>query len=332
MFVFAHAPSQAFEPPADADSSHHKADPTTADARFPGARIQTLMARANFSPGLIDGKPGRKTKIALEQYQRAHGLDVTGTLDDGTLAALAETDSLAKSKSWTRAYAITDADVALVTGPIPEDWNERAALERSGYADMEELLAERGWCAVELVRALNPDVEVNSLKAGDEVVLPDVRVKALPKLARVVINLTEKLVIGYGEPNEAKPEGDSVSAATPGPALFVTHCSIARMAEKRPVGELHVKVIATDPEYTFNPADWPEVDNVSSKLRIAPGPRNPVGVAWIGLDKPGYGMHGTVRPQDIGKTGSHGCFRLANWDAARLARAVKVGTVVEVRE
>jgi hypothetical protein len=312
-------------PPAHDNSSHHTADPVSVENRYPAARIQTLLARANFSPGLIDGKPGRKTKIAIEHYQKAHGLEVNGTLDDPTAAALAETDPVAKTKSWARAYTITDADVALITGPIPEDWNERAKLERSGYADLEELLGERGWCAVELVRAMNPDVEIDSLKAGDEVLLPDVRVKALPKLARVEINLTEKLVIGYGEP----PDPESTEH---GPELFLTHCSIAHMAEKRPVGELHVKVVATDPEYTFNPADWPEVDNVTTKLRIPPGPRNPVGLAWIGLDKPGYGMHGTVRPQDIGKTGSHGCFRLCNWDASRLARAVAVGTVVEVRE
>ncbi len=182
------------QPPVEAGSAH-PADPSAADARFPAARVQTLLARANFSPGLIDGKPGRKTKIAIEQYQRTRGLELTGALDEATLGALAETDPLAKSKAWTRAYTITEADIALITGPIPEDWNERAALERSGYADVEELLGERGWCAVELVRALNPSVEVNSLTAGDEVVLPDVRVAPLSKLSRVVINLTEKLIV-----------------------------------------------------------------------------------------------------------------------------------------
>ncbi|HMN39563.1 MAG TPA: L,D-transpeptidase [Phycisphaerales bacterium] len=303
----------------------HTADPAAVQDRFPAARVQTLLARANFSPGLIDAKPGRKTRIAVEQLQRAKGLEITGTLDDTTLNALAAADPLAATKDWCRVYTITAEDCDLITGPIPEDWNERAALDRSGYADMTELLAERGWCAVELARALNPETDLDTLTAGDEVVLPDVRVKPLPKLSRVVIDLTEKLVLGYGPTSESEPD----SAA---PLVMLTHCSIARMAEKRPVGELHVKVIATDPEYTFNPADWPEIDNVTSKLRIPPGPRNPVGVAWIGLDKPGYGMHGTVRPQDIGKTGSHGCFRLCNWDAARLARAVRVGTAVEVRE
>ncbi len=296
----------------------HTADVAGVQEKFAGAREQVIVARSGFSPGLIDGKPGRKTKAAIEQLQRAKGLEVTGKLDEATVAALGESDPVAAGKSaWVRAYTITEEDVALVTGPIPEDWNERAKLDRSGYADLEECLAERGWCAVELVRALNPRVEINALVAGDEVALPDVRVKPLPKLARVEIQLGEKMVLGFDEA---------------GTQVMLLHCSIARMAEKRPVGELHVKVVATAPEYTFDPKDWPEVANVSSKLRIAPGPRNPVGAAWVGLDKPGYGMHGTVRPQDIGKTGSHGCFRLLNWDAGRLARAVKVGGVVEVKE
>ncbi|MGH7131912.1 MAG: L,D-transpeptidase family protein [Phycisphaerales bacterium] len=281
------------------------------------ARLQTILARSGFSPGLIDGKPGRKTKIALEHFQRAHELTITGAADEPTLAALAGADKLVTTDTWTRPYRITEADVALITGPIPTDWNERATLTRSGYADLQELLAERGWCSTDLVATLNPGVALGELKAGDEVILPDVQAKPLPRLARIEIDLTEKLVLGF----DAKDT-----------QVMLVHCSIARLAEKRPAGELHVSVVAMDPEYTFDPKDWPEVDNVSTRLRIAPGPRNPVGMAWVGLDKPGYGMHGTVRPQDIGKTGSHGCFRLANWDAVRLAKAVKVGTPVAVNE
>jgi peptidoglycan hydrolase-like protein with peptidoglycan-binding domain len=281
------------------------------------ARTQTLLARSGFSPGLIDGRPGRKTKIAIEHLQHARSLDVTGTLDDATLASLAATDSLAAGDGWTRTYRITEADLALVTGPIPEDWNERALLQRSGYADLRELLAEVGWCSVEMVQSLNPGLHLNDLVAGDEVTLPDTTAPPLPKLARMEVNLTEKIVLGFNA-DDAE--------------VFLTHCSIARLAEKRPVGELHVKVVATNPEYTFDPKDWPEIENVSTRLRIAPGPRNPVGAAWVGLDKPGYGMHGTVRPQDIGKTGSHGCFRLANWDATRIAKAVRIGMPVEIKE
>lgn len=288
-----------------------------AAARPMSAALQTMLARCGFSPGLIDGKEGRKTKIAIEAFQRSAGIEPTGEWDAATGAELVKRSKLADPGEWTMSYTITDRDEGLITGPIPEDWNERAQLAVSGYADMEELLAERGWCSVGMVRQLNPSVELNGLKAGESVKLPDVRVGGLGPVAEVEIDLGEKLVKAMN---------------ADGAVVMLTHCSIAREMEKRPVGELKVTVVATDPEYTFDPAVWPEVQNVESKLRIAPGPRNPVGSAWIGLNRPGYGMHGTVRPADIGKTGSHGCFRLTNWDASRLARAVKIGTIVRVVE
>ncbi len=305
---------------------------TRDDKRAAPARVQTLLARSGFSPGLIDGKPGRKTKVAIEQFQKAKGLTASGIADEATLTALETSAGIAPGaaapEKWTRTYRITESDLAWITGPIPADWNERAELQRAGYADLQELLAERGWCSTDLVATINPGTQLNALKAGDEVELPDVpdvlsgakvagTAAGFAKLSRLEIDLSDKLVKGF-------------DAA--GTQVMLLHCSIARLAEKRPVGDLHVAVVATDPEYTFDPKDWPEIDNVTTRLKIAPGPRNPVGLAWIGLDKPGYGMHGSPRPQDIGKTGSHGCFRLANWDAVRLARAVKVGMVVEVRE
>lgn len=331
------------QPAGDANPPAAAPRVQTKEERTRAARLQTYLARNNFSPGLIDGKLGRKTKIAIEQFQAAKSIDAAapsatngvGLADEATLAALGVRDA------WTRVYRITDADAALITGPVPTDWNERAALTICGYADLQELLAERGWCSTDLVAWLNPSLSMAELKPGDDVTLPDVpdpmnpKTKpsgaakgnaanaapvanvALPRLHRIEIDLAEKLVRGF---NEA---GDQVS---------LMHCSIAKSAEKRPAGELKVKVVAMDPEYTFDPKDWPEVQGITTKLRIPPGPRNPVGAAWIGLDKPGYGMHGTVRPQDIGKTGSHGCFRLANWDAVRLARAVRVGMVVQISD
>ena len=332
------APAQSATPAAPVKTAALKPSATAATMPAPaesdvmrGARLQTALARSGFSPGLIDGRPGRKTRLALEQFQAANGLVISGVADEATAEALKTATGLdgvataASSGSWTRMYRITEADLDLVTGPIPTDWNERALLEKSGYADLQELLGERGWCSADFMASLNPGVNFATLTAGDEVVLPDVpdaligkgKGAALPKLARLEVNLTEKYVRGFTDS---------------GAQVMFMHCSIAKAQEKRPLGELKVKVVAMDPEYTFDPKDWPEIDNVTSKLKIAPGPRNPVGAAWVGLDKPGYGIHGTVRPQDIGKTGSHGCFRLANWDAARLARAVRIGMLVTVME
>lgn len=292
---------------------------STQDERLEAARLQTALARAAFSPGLIDGKPGRKTALAIELFQRARGIAPAGKVDEATAEALA----LNAATAWTKAYRITDADVDLITGPIPEDWNERATLEVCGYATLHELVAERGWCSMELVQLLNPGVDLESLAAGSTVELPDVpdvfkpQSKGITGIVRLEVDQTNKVVRAFDKERTVI-------------ALF--HCSIAAAEEHRPSGDLTVQVVVTDPDYTFDPAVWPEVTNVSSKLRIAPGPRNPVGLAWIGLSKPGYGLHGTVRPQDIGKTGSHGCFRLTNWDALRLVRSVRVGTAVHVGE
>src|SRR5690606_2965484 len=110
-------------------------------------------------------------------------------------------------------------------------------------------------------------------------------------------------------------------------------CSIAARVEKRPIGQLHVLKIAENPNYLFNPSTFPEsaeARQLGRKLMIPPGPNNPVGTAWIGLDKPGYGIHGTPVPEQVGRTESHGCFRLANWNATHLLQFVWSGMPVHV--
>jgi lipoprotein-anchoring transpeptidase ErfK/SrfK len=114
-----------------------------------------------------------------------------------------------------------------------------------------------------------------------------------------------------------------------GAVIAMFHCSIAAKVEKRPDGETTIITVIRNPDYTFDPAAWLEVKNVTKRLLISPGPRNPVGLAWIGLNLPGYGIHGTPHPEMIGKTGSHGCFRMTNWDAVRLTRMVSAGMKVE---
>ena len=138
------------------------------------------------------------------------------------------------------------------------------------------------------------------------------------KAAFVVISLAEKKL-------EAFDAGTNLLAHFP--------CSIAQRVEKRPVGELHVAVIAPNPNYTFDPDVFPEsaeARELKMKLVLPPGPNNPVGVAWIGLDKPGYGLHGTPNPELVGRTESHGCFRLANWNAEHLLKLVWIGMPVYV--
>ena len=106
------------------------------------------------------------------------------------------------------------------------------------------------------------------------------------------------------------------------------HCSIAAKHAKVPTRPASVTGITENPAYRFDPSMWPEVKGINHALIIPPGPRNPVGLCWIALSLPGYGMHGSPAPEMIGKTGSHGCFRMTNWDALRLAHMIKPGTPV----
>ena len=155
--------------------------------------------------------------------------------------------------------------------------------------------------------------------AGTTIRLPDAAFAA-PRVKAGFINLSLA-----NRTLEAFDENTNLLAHFP--------CSIAQRVEKRPAGELRVAVIAPNPNYTFDPdvfPESPEARQLKTKLVLPPGPNNPVGVAWIGLDKPGYGIHGTPSPEQVGRTESHGCFRLANWNADYLLKLVSVGMPVYV--
>ena len=172
-----------------------------------------------------------------------------------------------------------------------------------------------------LIKRLNPAVNWTNVSVGTEVRLPHVSYPpARAKAAQVLIHLGGKTLKVFDA-------NTNLLAHFP--------CSIAARVEKRPVGELHVAVVAPNPNYTFDPEVFPEsaeAQKLGRKLILPPGPNNPVGLAWIGLDRPGYGLHGTPSPEQVGRTESHGCFRLANWNAEYLVRLVSVGTPVRVVE
>lgn len=274
---------------------------------------QVALDRAGFSPGLIDGKPGRKTAAALRAFQQARGLPVTGQFDTATDATLG-----VSGLQPFASYTISDDDARQI-GVVPKDWNAKAALKRLKFASLAELVGERGHCSGATLSRLNPGIDLGKLAAGAQLTIPNVLDRpALPRVSTLEVNLDEKMVT-------ARDAGGRVVA------LF--HCSVAKDPAKFPRGRTKLASVAIEPVYMFDPRMWPEVRNVTRKLTIPPGPRNPVGLAWLGTHLPGYGIHGTPNPEMIGKTGSHGCIRLTNWDVLRLAAAVQVGTPVRfVRE
>jgi len=274
--------------------------------------IQIALARRAISPGSLDSAIGSQTRAAIAAFQRSENLSASGTLDANTRSLL----TLAAPVLAT--YTVTTNDLASLQ-PIGKTWLEKSRQSALAYETELELVGEKAHAHPLLIKKLNPGVDWANINAGTALQIPDAEYpEPADKAAFVVIHLSEKFL-------EAFDAQTNLLAHFP--------CSIAAKVEKRPVGELHVVVMAPDPNYTVNPELFPEsteLQAIGHKLILPPGPNNPVGVAWIGLDKPGYGMHGTPNPEQVGRTESHGCFRLANWDAEYLLQLAWVGMPVEV--
>ena len=215
-------------------------------------------------------------------------------------------------------YMVTASDLARLQ-PLGKTWLEKSQQTVLEYESILELVSETAHASPALIENLNPGVNWSNIAAGAVLKIPDVDYpEPAGKASCVVIHLAEHFL-------EAFDSESNLLAHFP--------CSIASKVEKRPVGSLSVTVIAAGPSYTFDPEvfpESPEAQAIGRKLLLRPGPNNPVGIAWIGLNKPGYGIHGTPSPQQIGRTESHGCFRLANWDAKYLSKLAWVGMPVEV--
>lgn len=273
---------------------------------------QLTLARLAISPGSLDGVMGPQTRAAILAFQRKFGMTETLELDADTRARLMlETPPLTT-------YTVKSNDLARLH-PLAKTWLGKSEQTALDYETILELVAEKGLASPNLVRRLNPTIDWANVVAGTEVQIPDVDYPELRERAGfVVISLGEKKL-------------DVFDANTNLLAHFP--CSIAARVEKRPAGELQVTAIAPNPNYTFDPAVFPEsaeARQLKRKLILPPGPNNPVGTAWISLDKPGYGMHGTPSPEQVGRTESHGCFRLANWNAGYLIKIAWIGMPVYV--
>lgn len=274
---------------------------------------QVELARRGFSGGPIDGLPGPQSTAALRAFQRREGVPETGALDAATQAAL---QLEAPALTWA---SLAPEDLAGLR-PVPEGWTAKAEAPGLPHASALELAAERFRAGERFLRRLNPGLDWDALTGETLFVAPAAEFVPRPGVAaRLVIRLAAR-------------ELQAVDAAERVIAHFPV--SIARRVDKRPVGELAVRVVVTDPDYTFDPALFPDTPEAreapSRRLILPPGPNNPVGVAWIGLDRPGYGIHGTPEPANVGRTESLGCFRLANWDARTLLGLARVGLPVRV--
>lgn len=287
--------------------------PGTWIPRSPTNALETQIALYNhaINGGSIDGVSGAQTAAALRAFQMKQGIEATGRLDRETLRELQITHP-----PLTRT-TLTAEDIARIH-TIPPTWLAKSQLGVLDHESILELVAERARSHPSLIRNLNPAVDWSRVAPGTELVVPNPQWPSPKRAARVRVSLAGRHLRAFDER---------------GRLLCHFPCSIGRVAAKRPVGDLHVAVAVRDPNYTFDPAVFPESAEgraLKRKLLIPPGPNNPVGIAWIGLSRPGYGIHGTPVPEQVGRTESHGCFRLANWNADYLRQMVWVGMPVSV--
>lgn len=274
-------------------------------------KAQVLLDRARFSPGVIDGREGDNTQRALEAFEKAHGLKVDGALDEELWAKLNEVSS----DPVLFQYTIREEDVKGPFVKIPEDFEEQAKLDRLAYSSAKELLAEKFHMDEDLLEALNPGKRFD--RAGESIVVANVeagaREEAGKKAAKIEIVKSERIL-------RALAEDGSLIAVYP--------ASIGSEQKPAPSGSHTVRAIAPNPNYTYDPNYGFEGVKARKKFEIKPGPNNPVGSVWIDLSVESYGIHGTPEPAKVGKTYSHGCVRLTNWDAEELAKMVEKGTPV----
>ena len=309
------------QPGASAKADDEKLDGTIFHA-------QVLLDRAGFSPGVIDGLKGTSFDHAIRGFQEARGLQVTGQLDNATRAAL-----LRDRAPSVRRLRIDESDARGPFMPIPKEPEQQAKMQRLGYRNLLEKVAEKFHTTPATIIALNSSTTV--LKAGTVLRLPNVLPSSRsyegvkpdvaqvlsdlnisgsqPKATHVVVDKSDKVVRVFGE-------GDRLIAQFP--------ATLGSEKDPLPLGNWKVNTIAYNPPFKYQPQLFWDVEDTEKEQMLPPGPNGPVGIAWIDLNREHIGIHGTNSPETIKRAESHGCVRLTNWDVARLSRMIGNGMKV----
>ena len=350
------APAEAVDPLASDDTAGADLGPADSEAR-PVMQAQVVLDRLGFAPGVIDGKEGMSTTNALQGFQEANELEVTGKLDDATKEKLAKWQSIPA----TRVVTVPESWGQDTYRAMPEAPQDQAALPALGYESLEERLAERFHTTVATLEMLNPGGIPAGMAQGAQAtaqptsappvatataaglrVRPGQRLR-VPNIggdrlepgaiedadwSRTLASLgvgsrqqeVDRIVVSKAKRTLRAYRGDRLVA------LFTVSSGSSEFP--LPLGEWKILGEAYNPPYSYDPEVLGKKGTDGETHRLPPGPNSPVGVVWINLSKEHYGIHGTPDPETIGRAQSSGCVRLTNWDAARLALMVSPRTEV----
>ena len=287
-------------------------------------RAQILVDRLRFSPGAIDGRGGENFDKAIAAFATSRNLPAAG-LNREVWTALVESYPGPALVPFT--IAADD-----IEGPflktVPRDFEDMAELKYLGYTSPREKLAERFHMSPGLLAALNPGSSFDDPGAVIVVAAsrPDPQPASISNrnvsaedggkapVVRIEISKSQRVLRAFDGENRL---------------VAFYPASIGSDEKPAPSGRFEIRAIARDPSYTYNPDYAFKGVSTRKKLTIPPGPNNPVGSVWLDLTAESYGIHGTPEPERVGKTFSHGCVRLTNWDVKDLASLAGKGTAVD---
>ena len=307
-------------------------------------RLQILLDEAKFGPGVIDGRPGQFTELAVQSWNEVNGYPISDWVAINTAARKAVPNPLAIA-------IVPDISTAWVDTSLPTKKALQATRKRMSYRSHAEFMSERYHTDIPYLTVLNGSSKINNLKPRDTIIVPNVRPFIIENLTgagyktdesmsqrhAVVDTKINQVRIFEAAPAAlvvAEPGTTTISTATrPNRGLIASFPITPGKPQFIKFGTWEVRNSVELPHWRYDQKllDTGKRSSDSEALNIPPGPNSPVGIFWCGLSKPGIGLHGTSDPETIGRARSSGCIRLANWDAIRLPTLIRPGTTVEIR-